>query len=80
MTQASNGTIVLAFNPSATTRRPLDLTTSADGHKWATYAVLDSASNDTYQYPTPIIYKGYVYTTYSADTTIGIRLAITPFP
>lgn len=30
--------------------------------------------------PTPLIYSGNIYTTYSADTQRGIKLAITPLP
>lgn len=30
--------------------------------------------------PTPLVYSGSIYTTYSADTQRGIKLAITPLP
>lgn len=49
MTQMANGTMVLAYNPSKTERRPLDLALSDDGRSWRTYAVLDSDPSETYQ-------------------------------
>eukprot|EP00056_Hartaetosiga_gracilis_P017566 m.7665 g.7665 ORF g.7665 m.7665 type:complete len:228 (-) comp5858_c0_seq1:56-739(-) len=76
MRSSSVGVAYLAFNPSKTERIPLVVNTSKDGKTWSFSATLDSDPSTTYQYPTPLPYGNKVYTSYSADTRNGIKLAI----
>lgn len=74
--------IVLAYNPSTKNRNPLWLSYSTDGHHWDELDVLADDAKLVYgeSYPTVIQMNDYLYTTYSDDSSIGIRLAVSPIP
>ncbi|EGD76157.1 hypothetical protein PTSG_00864 [Salpingoeca rosetta] len=74
-----NGSAILAYNPSKTARTPLVLAQSSlTGHTWTTTASLDNDPNMSFEYPTPLLHAGRVFTTYSANSSKGIKLAISP--
>eukprot|EP00054_Salpingoeca_dolichothecata_P016691 m.98440 g.98440 ORF g.98440 m.98440 type:complete len:226 (+) comp22103_c0_seq2:439-1116(+) len=72
--------LILAYNPSSSYRNPISLASSWDGKDWKEFVTLDSGPPENFAYPTPIQVSNSIYTTYSASTSNGIKLAIASLP
>lgn len=79
--RSDTGNLVLAYNPSSKARDPLALAQSTDsGATWHDFVTLDSGGVESFAYPTSVQVGSNVFTTYSASTKDGIKLAITALP